>query len=126
VSGLRIPFGAVLAKKGRFYERNQYFLWSADRAVHNPAAPLDAQAETAVGRISITKDVPILRIDHVSTEGNLLGVWQALYSGGVLDFQEMNRRLIQSFARKDMRNENHQVCCKTEPRWSRRRVCSAS
>jgi hypothetical protein len=35
-----------------------------------------------------------LRIDHVSIEGKLLGVWQALYSGGVLDFKEMNRRLL--------------------------------
>jgi hypothetical protein len=47
--------------------------------------------------------VPVLRIDHAPIKDKLLGVWQALYSGGVLDFQEMNRRLIQSFARKDMR-----------------------
>jgi hypothetical protein len=63
---------------------------SADRAVHDPAAPLDAQAETAVGRIAITKDVPILWIDYISTESPVLGMRQALYSGGVLDFKEMN------------------------------------
>ena len=39
----------------------------------------EAQAETAVGRISITKDVPILRIDHASIKGELLGMWQALH-----------------------------------------------
>jgi len=42
------------------------------------------------------KDVPELRIDHVSIKGKLLGVWQALYSGCVLDFREMNRHLIHS------------------------------
>jgi hypothetical protein len=40
--------------------------------------------------------VPVLRIDHVSIKGKLLGVWQAFYSGGVLDFKEMTRRLIRS------------------------------
>jgi hypothetical protein len=34
--------------------------------------------------------VPVLRIDHVSIKGKLLGVWQAFYSGRVLDFKEMN------------------------------------
>jgi hypothetical protein len=34
--------------------------------------------------------VPILRIDHASIKAKLLGVWQALYSGCVLDFKEMN------------------------------------
>jgi len=92
VSGLPIRFGAVLATKGRFYERNQYFLWSAYRAVHDPAAPLDAQGETTGRGVRITKDVPILRIDHIPLKGKLLGVWQALYSSGVLDFKEMNLR----------------------------------
>jgi hypothetical protein len=59
-----------------FYERNQYFLRSAYRAVHDPAAPLDAQAETTDHRVSITKDVPVLRIDHISTKSPLLGVWR--------------------------------------------------
>jgi hypothetical protein len=39
--------------------------------------------------------VTVLRIDHVSIKGKLLGVWQAFYSGGVLDFKEMTR-LIRS------------------------------
>ena len=69
---------------------------SADRAVHDPAASLDAQVETTDCGVSITKNVPVLRIDHVSIEGKLLGVWQAFYSGGVLDFKEMTRGLIRS------------------------------
>ena len=90
---IRIAYSVVsgLAKKGRFYERNQYFLRSAYRPLHDPAAPLDSQAETTGRRVSITKDVPILRIDHLSIKGKLLGVWQALYSGGVLDFKEISR-----------------------------------
>ena len=89
-----LPFGAALAKEGRFYERNQYFLRSAYRPFLDPAAPPDAQAETTGRRIRITKDVPILRIDHVSIKGKLFGVWQAFYSGGVLDFNEINRHQI--------------------------------
>jgi hypothetical protein len=38
--------------------------------------------------------VPILWIDYVWIEGKLLGVRQALYSGGVLDLKEMNRRFV--------------------------------
>jgi len=105
--------------KGRFYERNQYFSRSAHRSVHDPAAPLEAQAETAVSRGSITNDVPVLRIDHVPIKGTLLGVWHAAFRR-VLDFKEINRRFFSRFARKDIRSENHQICCKTEPRWSRR------
>jgi hypothetical protein len=47
--------------------------------------------------VSITKDVPVLRIDHISIKGKLLGVRQALYSGGVLDFKEINRLLVHVF-----------------------------
>jgi hypothetical protein len=68
-----------------FYERNQYFLRSAYRAVHDPAAPQDAQAETTDRRIRNPKDVSVLRIDHISIEGMLLGVRQASYGGGLLD-----------------------------------------
>jgi len=53
---------------------------------------VDAQAEAAGRPGGIAKDVPILRIDHVSIKGTLHGVWQALYGGSVFDFQEMNRR----------------------------------
>lgn len=87
-----MPFGAGTRQERSLYERDQHFPRSADRAVHDPAAPLDAQGETTGHGIRITKDVSILRIDHVSTKGKLLGVWQALYSGCVLDFKEMNRR----------------------------------
>jgi len=81
---------AELAKKGRLYERNQYFPRSPDRAVHDPAAPQDAQPETKDRRVRNTKDVSLLRIDHISIEGMLLGVRQACYSGGVFDCKEMN------------------------------------
>jgi len=80
-----MPFAAILsepgwadgalAKKGRSYERNQYFPRPADRAVHDPADPPDAQAETTDHGISITKDVSLLRIDHVPTKSSLPGVW---------------------------------------------------
>ena len=79
-----------LAKKGGFHERSQYFTCSADRAAYDIAGPLDAQTQTAISWVSITKDVPVLRIDHVSVKGALLGVWQAAFRR-VLDFKEMNR-----------------------------------
>ncbi len=94
--GLLVRFGAGLAKKGRFDEHSQYFPRSAYRAVHDPAAPLDSQAETTGRGVWITEDVSVLRIDHVSIKGKLLGVWQALYGGSVPDFNKMNRRLIRS------------------------------
>ena len=74
-------FGAGLVKNGRFYERNQYLLRSAYRGVYDPAAPLDAKDDTTAYRGSVTKDVSFLRIDHVSIEGELPGVWQAVYIG---------------------------------------------
>lgn len=81
-----------LAKKGRCYERSQCFLRSADGAVRDPAASVDAQAETTGRPVGIAKDVPILRIDHVSIKGKMHGVWQAS-CGGLFDSKEMNRRL---------------------------------
>jgi hypothetical protein len=95
---IRIAYGVSgLAKKGRFYERNQYFLRSVYRPPHDPAAPPDAQAETTGRRIWITKGVPILRVDHVSIKGKLLGVWQTLYSGGVFDLREITRPFVHNF-----------------------------
>jgi hypothetical protein len=32
-------------------------------------------------RVRITKNVPVLRIDHISIKGMLLGVWSASYRG---------------------------------------------
>ena len=43
---------------------------------YDPPAPLDAQAEAALSRNSITKDVPVLRADHISTKSSLLGMWR--------------------------------------------------
>jgi hypothetical protein len=68
---------AAAAEEEHAYERNSYFLRSPDFAVHDSAALPDAQAETADRRpMRITKDVPILRLDHISTKSALLGVWQ--------------------------------------------------
>jgi hypothetical protein len=76
-----------------FDEHSQHFPRSAYRAVHDPAAALEARDKVR-GRPVWTKDVPELRTDHVSIKGKLLGVWQSLYGGRVLDFKEMNRRLV--------------------------------
>ena len=73
-----------------FDKRRYYFLWSACRAVHGPAATLDARDKIR-GRRVWTKDVPILRTDHISIKGTLPGMWQASYCG-VFDFKEVNRR----------------------------------
>jgi hypothetical protein len=87
-----------LAEERSLYERNQHLLRSADRAVHDPA--LDAKGEATDGWGSITKDVPALRSDHVSIKGKLLGVWQALHGGRVLDFKEMTAPLLFTFSQK--------------------------
>jgi hypothetical protein len=76
-SGRSFQVDAELAEKGRFHERNHYFTRSAHRALHDPAASQDAQAETTTSRVSITKDLPILRIDHISAKSPLLGVWRS-------------------------------------------------
>jgi len=55
-----------LAKKGRRYERSQYFLRSADGVVHDPDASVDAQAETTGCPAGIAKDMPVVRIDHAT------------------------------------------------------------
>jgi hypothetical protein len=96
-----------LAKKNRFHELNQYSLWTADRAVYDPSALLDSQTQTAIGRVSITNDVPVMRIDHVPIKGKLLGMRQALFSGGVLDFKEMNGT---SFVPEDFSIKEIMVC----------------
>src|SRR5438552_17630595 len=66
---------AELAKKGRSYERNQYCLRAAYRDLHDPAAPMEAPADTTDHRGSITKNVSSLRIDHIA-ESPLLRVWR--------------------------------------------------
>ena len=66
---------AELAKKGRSYERNRCFLRAAYRDLHDPAAPMEAQAHTTDHRGPITKNVPSLRIDHIA-ESPLLRVWR--------------------------------------------------
>jgi hypothetical protein len=47
------------------------------------AVPLlyaDAPGQTADRWVRITKDVPVLRIDHISLKGMLLRVWPVSYS----------------------------------------------
>jgi hypothetical protein len=86
-----------LTTEGRFYdfyERNQHFHRSAYRGVHDSAPPLDAQDKTQSRSLWISKDVPILRIDHVSIKGMLPGVRPALHDGGVFDFKEMNHSTV--------------------------------
>jgi hypothetical protein len=61
---------------GHAYERSQHLFRSACCAIHYPAGLRDAQAETTDGRVQITKDVSVLRLDHVSIKDILLGVWQ--------------------------------------------------
>ena len=63
-------------QEGSLYERNQYLLRTADRTIRDPAAPLDAQAEAAEHRVPIAKDVPVLRIDHISAQSSMPGVWR--------------------------------------------------
>src|ERR1700738_5066927 len=81
---------AGLAKNGRFHECHQYFLRSAYRAVHDPAAPLDAQTETTDCRVRNTKDVSVLRIYHISIKSTLLGVGRGKRLGTVV----CQRRLL--------------------------------
>jgi len=72
----RSALDAEFAEKSRLYERNQHFLGAACHAVHDPAALQDAQVETAGCRIRNSKNVPVLRVDHISIEAMLFGVRQ--------------------------------------------------
>ena len=58
------------------YERTWYFNRPDDYAVLNPAFLQDTQTKGTYRRVRITEDVPSLRINHVSAENMLLGVWQ--------------------------------------------------
>jgi hypothetical protein len=64
------------SRAGAAYERDYHFFRSPDCTIHDPAALQDAQAESTDRPIRITKDVPSLRLDHISAQGMLLGVWQ--------------------------------------------------
>ena len=89
---------AELAEKGRFHERNQYFTRSADRALHDRAASQDAEAETTTSRGSITKDLPILRIDHISTKSPLLGVWRSqLLKASTVTLKKIDAVILKPF-----------------------------
>ena len=87
---MRLFGNAELARKGRGYERSQYFRRFADGAVHDSVASLDVRAETTGSPVGIAEDVPVVRIDYISIAGKLHGVWQALCSSGVFDFKKMS------------------------------------
>lgn len=62
-----------------------------------------------------------MRIDHVTIQGKLHGVWQAL-GGGVFDFKEMNRRFAHvcpKFLGYGRKYEKYQIYRECEPRYSR-------
>ena len=48
--------------------------------MRDPAVPQDGPAETPDRRVRITTDVSVLRADHISIKGILLGVWPVSYS----------------------------------------------
>jgi hypothetical protein len=76
--------------EGSLYECNHYFFRPACRSVHTLAAPLDTQ-ETTDRRVPIPKNVPLLRIDHISIESALLGVrGKLLRAAGWPDCEETN------------------------------------
>ena len=71
---------AQIAEQEHVCERNSYFYRSAYCAVGDSGVLQDAQAAKD-RRVRITKDVPVLRIDHIPIKGMLPGVWSASYSG---------------------------------------------
>src|SRR6266702_2377255 len=56
------------------HERNRDFLQSLCLVTDDPVAPQDAPRTTAVRTRWSSENVPVLRIDHVSTESKLPGV----------------------------------------------------
>jgi hypothetical protein len=100
---------AELAKKGRFCERNDNLPGCASRASHISVCSLDAKGEITDPRGSITKDVPVLRIDHISIKAKLPGVWQALYSRSVFEFREMKSALWPCFPRSFSTKDNEDM-----------------
>ena len=82
------------------YERNQYLVRCADRAVHDPAAGLEAQAETADHRVSIATNVSVLRTDHIATQSSLPGVWRGLRPKAVGG--EMQKRVAAALPSSDL------------------------
>jgi hypothetical protein len=60
--------------------------------VHDPAAaPKDAPNQATDCRVQNSKDVPVMWIDHISTQGGLLGVRQVSFNGSVFHCREMTR-----------------------------------
>jgi hypothetical protein len=70
-------------------------------AIRDPAALPDAQVETTDRHVPITENVPLLRIDHISTKGVLLGVWQLSGSSEREVIVENDERLRNGFWKSD-------------------------
>jgi hypothetical protein len=83
-------FDSECASKDRLYECNQCVLRTLHCAVRTRAVLQATQAETTDGRIWNSKDLPILRLDHVPIESVLLGVREVFYTGGVFGHEKMN------------------------------------
>jgi hypothetical protein len=83
-------FDSECASKDRLYECDQCVLRTVHCAVHHRAVLQVAQTETTDRRIWNTKDLPILRLDHIPIEGMLLGVREVSYTGGVFGHDKMN------------------------------------
>jgi hypothetical protein len=60
----------------RVYERNECFCRSVDRDIRDTSALQDSQTKGTYRHVRIAEDVPGLRINHISTENMLLGVWK--------------------------------------------------
>src|SRR5258708_29821585 len=115
------PVWCRTRQQGSLYECHQYFLRSAYRAVHDPAAPLAPQ-EKANGRVPITTDVPVLRINHISTKSSLFGVWRTKHLGAVGDpiwstgaFVCVPELLLKKDRSCDKTYRKRQVCSKSVP-----------
>jgi hypothetical protein len=77
----RVPGdNAELGKKARLCEPNQHCSRHASCPAACPPSLQDAQAQTTDRAVWNTNHVPVLRIDHISIEGILYGVWQVLHA----------------------------------------------
>src|SRR5258708_38627432 len=114
------PVWCRTRQQGSLYECHQYFLRSAYRAVHDPAAPLAPQ-EKAKGRVPITTDVPVLRINHISSKSSLFGLWRSKHLaaasapiGSTGAFRCFLELLLNKDRSCDKTYEERPICCASE------------
>jgi len=83
---------------------------------------MDAQAESGDCRASITKDVPILRVDNLSTKSSLLRMRRSQFpktpkrDGLTTKKDATILTILLAVPPKDIEYEKHQICCDSEPR----------